>query len=115
MLLCLCCCVLCVLLCAVRIVLRETVQLGRNARATSAAELAVGHPRLTLALLVTWVVLADDHDVAVATDHAAVLAHGLDAGGDLHCSLLSLSSYRFDTSPTRPLLSSSPLPGLRYL
>ena len=48
---------------------------------------------LALALLVARVVLADDHDVAIAADDAAVLAHGLDAGGDLHFVLLSLSSY----------------------
>lgn len=39
---------------------------------------------LALALFVAWVVLADDHDVAVAADDAAVLTHGLDARGDLH-------------------------------
>ena len=48
---------------------------------------------LALTLLVARVVLADDHDVAVAADDAAVLTHGLDAGGDLHFFLLSLSSY----------------------
>ena len=37
-----------------------------------------------LALFVARVVLADDHHVAIAADDAAVLAHGLDAGGDLH-------------------------------
>lgn len=48
----------------------------------------------TLALLVARVGLADDHDVAVATDHLAVVADRLDAGVDLHCvSLGSLSSY----------------------
>ena len=49
--------------------------------------------RLTLALLVTRV-LADDHDVAVTTDHLALVADRLDARVDLHCdSLVSLSSY----------------------
>ena len=39
---------------------------------------------LALALLVARVVLADDHDVAIAADDAAVLTHGLDARGDFH-------------------------------
>jgi hypothetical protein len=49
---------------------------------------------LALTLLVPRVALADDHDAAVATDHLAVVADGLDAGVDLHVLLLSLSSYR---------------------
>ena len=49
---------------------------------------------LTLALLVTRVGLADHHDIAVATDDAAVVTDGLDAGVYLHDgSLYSLSSY----------------------
>jgi hypothetical protein len=41
-----------------------------------------------LTLLVTGV-LADDLDATVATDHLAVLADSLDAGSDLHVSLLT--------------------------
>ena len=49
--------------------------------------------RLALALLVTRV-LADHHDVAVATDDLALVTDLLNAGVNLHCSfLLSLSSY----------------------
>ena len=44
-----------------------------------------------LALLVARVGLADDHDATVAANDLAVVADGLDAGVDLHCSL-SLSS-----------------------
>jgi hypothetical protein len=40
---------------------------------------------LALALLVARVALADDHDVAVATNHAALLTDRLDAWVDLHC------------------------------
>ena len=52
------------------------------------------HPlRSALALLVTRV-LADDHDVTVATDYLALVADRLDARVDFHCdSLVSLSSY----------------------
>jgi hypothetical protein len=32
--------------------------------------------------------LADNHDVAIATNHLAVLTDGLDAGIDLHCGSL---------------------------
>jgi hypothetical protein len=49
---------------------------------------------LALTLLVTRVALADHHDVAVTTNHAALLTDGLDAGVDLHCVSLSLSSIR---------------------
>ena len=46
---------------------------------------------LTLALLVTRVGLADDHDAAVAADHLAVIADRLDARVDLHdVSLLAV-------------------------
>lgn len=44
---------------------------------------------LPLALLVTRVV-ADDHDNGVPPDHLALIADRLDAGLDLHCSLLGL-------------------------
>ena len=44
---------------------------------------------LALALLVTRVGLADDHDVSVAANDAALLADRLDAGVDLHDVLLS--------------------------
>ena len=40
---------------------------------------------LALALFVPRVALADHHDTAVAADHLAVIADGLDAGVDLHC------------------------------
>jgi hypothetical protein len=43
--------------------------------------------RLALALLVTRV-LADHHDVSVATNDFALVADWLDAGVDLHCVLL---------------------------
>ena len=46
---------------------------------------------LALALLVTRVGLADDHDVAVAADHLAVIADRLDAGVDLHDVASSLA------------------------
>src|SRR5690606_13539139 len=49
-------------------------------------------PCSALALLVTRVRLADDHDATVTTDHAAVVADGLDAGVDLHDVSCSLSS-----------------------
>ena len=49
--------------------------------------------RLALALLVTRV-LADHHDVSVATNNLALVADGLNAGVNLHFSfLISLSSY----------------------
>ena len=61
---------------------------------------------LTLTLLVTRVRLADDHDVSVTTNDAALLADRLDAWVDLHC--VSLFAV-FDTGPRpRSLLSSSP-------
>ena len=50
------------------------------------------HRNLALALFVARVALADDHDVAVATNHAALLTDRLDAGVDLHLFLFSLSS-----------------------
>src|SRR6187402_1679950 len=40
---------------------------------------------LALALLVPRVALADHHDIAVTTNHAAVLTDRLDAGVYLHC------------------------------
>jgi hypothetical protein len=43
--------------------------------------------RLALALLVTRV-LADHHDVSVATNDFALVADWFDAGVDLHCVLL---------------------------
>ena len=43
--------------------------------------------RLALALLVTRV-LADHHDVSVATNDFALVTDWLDAGVDLHCVLL---------------------------
>ena len=43
------------------------------------------HRNLALALFVARVALADDHDVAVATNHAALLTDRLDAWVDLHC------------------------------
>jgi hypothetical protein len=39
--------------------------------------------RLPLPLLVAWIA-ADDHGRAVALDHAAALAHGLDGRTDFH-------------------------------
>ena len=47
---------------------------------------------LALALFVTRVALADNHDVAVATNHSALLTDRLDAWVDLHVFLFSLSS-----------------------
>jgi hypothetical protein len=47
---------------------------------------------LTLALFVARVALADDHDIAVTTNDAALFTDRLDAGVDLHFFLLSLSS-----------------------
>lgn len=41
--------------------------------------------RLALALLVTRV-LADHHDVSVAANNLALVADGLNAGVNLHCS-----------------------------
>ena len=79
---------------------------------------------LALALLVARVVLADDHDVAIAADDAAVLAHGLDAGGDLHfffsrClrtnSLIEHVLIERAECTNQPLLSSCRAPGWRYL
>jgi len=55
---------------------------------------SIGEVFLALALLVARVALADDHDVAVTTNHAALLTDGLDAGVDLHLFLFSLSSIR---------------------
>jgi hypothetical protein len=43
-----------------------------------------------LALLVTRVALADDHDAAVTANHLAVVADGLDAGIDLHDFLFAV-------------------------
>ena len=61
---------------------------------------------LALALLVARVALADDHDVAVATDDTAVLAHRLDAGVDLHCYSLFFAVFVPEGCPG-PLLSSA--------
>jgi hypothetical protein len=53
-----------------------------------------------LALFVARVALANHHDVAVATNHAALFTDGLDAGVDLHLFLFSLSSIRFRSLET---------------
>ena len=59
----------------------------------------------TLTLLVPGVRLADDHDVSVATDDAAVVADRLDAGIDLHCFFLALAVFVL-AGCREPLLSS---------
>src|SRR3954470_13719493 len=56
---------------------------------------------LALPLLVPRV-LADDHHVAVTTDHLALVADGLDAGVDLHDA-----SFAGLVPPQGPFLSSS--------
>jgi hypothetical protein len=55
---------------------------------------ALKQENLALALFVARVALADDHDVAVTTNHTALLTDRLDAGVDLHLFLFSLSSIR---------------------
>ena len=52
----------------------------------SAGEL-VGVLRSALALLVLGI-LADDHDLAMALDNLALLAHGLDGRPDFHLKFL---------------------------
>src|SRR5476651_989136 len=64
---------------------------------------------LALTLFVARVALANHHDVTVATNHSALLTDGLDAGVDLHCVSLSLSSIRPEGLS---LLSSSRHPAL---
>jgi hypothetical protein len=73
---------------------------------TELVEISTGSIRevfLALALLVARVALADDHDVAVTTNHTALLTDRLDAWVDLHC--VSLFAV-FDTfRRTGPLVT----------
>ncbi|VXC34978.1 hypothetical protein BACI9J_810002 [Bacillus altitudinis] len=66
----------------------------------------VTRPGLALALLVTRVALADHHDAALAANHTAVFADGLDAGVDLHGSFLVLAGFVLGRIAV-PFLSSS--------
>ena len=49
--------------------------------------------RSALASLEAWIRLADHHDVSIATDDAAVVTDGLDAGVYLHETFLALAVF----------------------
>lgn len=63
--------------------------------------------RLALALLVTGV-FANHHDVSVAANNLALVADGLNAGVDLHCSFPFIAVFVPKPCGLWPLLLSNP-------